>query len=334
MRYPLLCFCAVLLFCACNRTNNTTYILEQGSRFHTYYHITYKSNRSLSDAIDSTMSAFNASLNPFDSTTLISRINRNETDSLDHMLYEVIQTALKVSEATNGMYDITGAPLFDLWGFGTKKGVTRYASQQEVDSIKTFVGYQYLQVDSGRLQKKDPRMRLNPSSLSKGYVTDLVAQTLENHGIQDYMVEIGGEIVCSGKNPLGECWQIGVNKPIENNKSAINVVAYKVPICSKRGLATSGDYRNYKDLPDGRRVAHTINLKTGYPSHQNILSATVIAPTCMQADAWATAFMSLGMDATKRLLEQHPELNVLLVYTTPNGEVHTYTHGVAYKEIE
>lgn len=298
-------------------------------RFHTFYHIIYKSDRPLTEAIDSTMTAFNASLNPFDSLSLISKVNANETDSVDAMIIDVLKVAGEVCEASGGAFDVTGAPLFNAWGFGTTKGVTRPATAAEIDSIMTFVGHHRISIDEEqrRLVKSDPRLTIIPSSLSKGYVTDLVAATLEAHGVTDYMVEIGGEIVCSGVNPEGQCWQIGINKPIEDNTSTISEMMSKISMCQKEGLASSGDYRNYHDL-QGQKVSHTIDVRTGYPAGQDILSATVIAPTCMLADAWATTFMALGLKESLAILERQPELKVVFVYSDESGELKVYQRGI------
>ena len=276
------------------------------------------------------MNAFNASLNPFDTTSLVSQINRNITDKVDTMLVKVIDKAAQVSEETEGAYDITGAPLFDIWGFGTRKGVTRAATKEEVDSILSFVGYQKLIIDreNMRIRKEDPRLYINPSSLSKGYVTDLVAGFLESKDITDYMVEIGGEIVCRGKNPQGECWRIGITRPDPDNSGNEGEILYRIPLCERVGVATSGDYRNYKLLDDGTKVAHTIDVRTGYPAHQDILSATVIAPTCMEADAWATAFMSMGLNRSLKVLQNHPELSVLFIYFDNEGRYTSYHRGI------
>ncbi len=318
------------LICLCSCVGSREqYFKESGSRFHTLYNITYKSDRLLTAEIDSAMSAFNASLNPFDSTSLISRINRNETDSLDHMLVEVLTTAHEVSRASAGVYDITGGPLFNIWGFGTLKGVTRPATQAEIDSIMTFVGYEKITIDpmQMRIMKSDPRINIIPSSLSKGYVTDLVATVLEAHGVTDYMVEIGGEIVCRGVNPKGDCWQVGINRPIEDNTSQVNEVMNKVALCDKVGLASSGDYRNFH-LLDGQKVSHTIDVRTGYPAHQDLLSATVIAPSCMLADAWATTFMALGYEESVHLLASLPDLKVIFIYADAQGHLKTYERGI------
>lgn len=304
------------------------YFKESGTRFHTLYNITYQADRALTREIDSTMTAFNASLNPFDSTTLISRINRNEAYLMDDMLKTVVEKSLEVSSITNGVYDITGAPYFNIWGFGTKKGVTREATPEEIDSISAFVGWQKLALTGDSLIKADPRVELNPSSLSKGYVVDLVAHTLEENGVENYLVEIGGEIVAKGVNPDGKCWRLGINKPIEDNTSTVNEIAFAINLCDGEGMASSGDYRNFKVI-DGQKVAHTIDVRTGLPAHQNILSATVVAPSCMEADAWATAFMAMGLERSKAILETQPQLKVCLIYSDSiTGNYQAYERGL------
>lgn len=317
-------FIAIILIvsgCKDKQEAAAPYIKEEGVRFHTTYHLTYQHSEPLTREIDSVLTAFNDILNPFDSTSLVSKFNRNESIELHQMLEEVVLKAQEISQLTNGIYDITGAPLFDIWGFGTKKGITKSATQQEIDSILNFVGYEKLIIDqeNKQLKKMDERLILNPSSISKGYVTDLVARELENHGVTNYLVEIGGEMVASGVNPEGECWKVGINKPIPDNTSQVNEIIYVMPICDKIGIASSGDYRNFK-VVDGQKVAHTINVITGYPAHQNILSATVLAPTSMEADAWATAFMALGLEESKKILENQPQLSVCFIYADPNSD--------------
>lgn len=333
-RYCLLGILLLFFLVGCKK-DHVQYFQESGTRFHTIYHITYQSDRLLTAAIDSTMVAFNSSLNPFDPNSLISQVNRNETEIMDTMLRTVVLKALEVSQQTGGVYDITGSALFDVWGFGTRKGVTREATQAELDSIAAFVGYQKIKVSGDSLLKSDPRITLNPSSLSKGYVVDLVAATLEAHGVENYLVEIGGEIVAKGVNPDGKCWRLGINRPIEDSaQEFVDEIVYSLNLCERGAMATSGDYRNYK-LLNGKKVAHTIDVLTGRPAHQDILSATVVAPTCMEADAWATAFMALGMERSMPILDQHPTLSVCFIYTDPNtNSLEVYNKGLQLTEVE
>ena len=227
-----------LLLTGCNRGEGTFY-RETGERFTTYYTVTYRAEEPLAEQIDSTMDAFNAVLNNFDPTSVVSRINANTSDRTDPMLEEVLRQAMIVSEATDGVYDVTGGSLFDIWGFGTKKGVTRLATDEQVDSVLRFVGYRHIRIDTlaHRITKDDPRLSMGLASLSKGYVVDLVARTLEHYGVEDYMVEIGGEVTCHGRNPRGECWSLGINKPIEDNTSTVNELLGKIEMCEETGCS-------------------------------------------------------------------------------------------------
>lgn len=319
---------AMLSSCA----KEAPYIQESGTRFHTTYHITYQSDRVLTQEIDSVMTAFNDVLNPFDEASVVARFNRNETHELPQMLREVVEQAMEVSKLSGGAYDITGAPYFDVWGFGTRKGVTRVATEAEIDSIARFVGYDKVVIQGDSITKMDLRLTLNPSSLSKGYVVDLVARMLEAYGVENYLVEIGGEVVAKGVNPSGKCWRVGINMPIEDSSSAHNELLYALDLCNGEGLASSGDYRNFKEI-EGKKVAHTIDVRTGYPAHQDILSATVVAPTCMEADAWATAFMALGLEESKRILEQMPQLKVCFIYEE-GGKLVSFEKGLEVTRID
>lgn len=313
------------------------YFKEAGERFYTEYHLTYEADSLLTSAVDSTMQAFDDELNNFKPSSFISAWNRSETDSLPQMLEDVILKAVEVSGKTGGVYDVTGSPLFDLWGFGTKKGVRSLATDEEVDSVLSFVGYKKLTIDTvgHKLIKADPRMNLNPSSLSKGYVTDLVARTLEENGVTNYMVEIGGEIVANGVNQEGKPWRIGISKPVERPKGeAYDAdLMYAIELKEKCGVASSGDYRNYKVI-EGKKLAHTIDVLTGRPAHQDILGVTVVAPTCMEADAWATAFMSLGLERAEEILQGEPQLKVLFIYADPEtGAMKTFNRGLEILEL-
>ena len=319
------------------RGSEKQYFKEAGERFYTEYHLTYEADSLLTTSVDSAMQAFDDELNNFKESSFISAWNRSETDSLPTMLQDVILKAVEVSEKTGGVYDVTGSPLFDLWGFGTKKGVSTLATEAQVDSVLEFVGYRKLTIDtvSHKLIKADPRMNLNPSSLSKGYVTDLVARTLEAHGAENYMVEIGGEIVAKGVNPEGKPWKIGISKPTERGASDAydSDLLYAIELSEKCGVASSGDYRNYKVI-EGKKLAHTIDVLTGYPAHQDLLGVTVVAPTCMEADAWATAFMSSGLERSLKVLESEPQLKVLFIYADPEtGELKTYERGLEIIEL-
>ena len=239
-------------------------------------------------------------------------INRNETQAADTMLREVLALSLRVSDITGGAFDVTVAPLVNAWGFGYKNGTL--PDSATVDSLRALVGYRQLHLTyDGTLTKDDPRIILDCSAVAKGYGVDRVAALLHSRGVNNFMVEIGGEIVVSGNNPKGEQWRVGVNRPDDDPTSTGNAIETVLPL-TDCALATSGNYRNYYVTDDGRRVSHTINPATGYPARHSLLSATVIAPTCAEADAFATAFMVMGIDSAKALLPTLPYLQVYFIY--------------------
>ncbi|MDR2791250.1 MAG: FAD:protein FMN transferase [Tannerellaceae bacterium] len=282
---------AAILLSACRNTV-APYHEENGSVFNTLYHIKYQSPQPLSSQIDSTFQALNNSFNPFLPTSCIARLNRNETSYTDEHLRRIITRALEISRLSDGVFDITAAPLINLWGFGYQRHDT--VTPQAIDSILRFVGYQKIRLlPDGRLQKDDPRIQINCSAIAKGYAADVIADVLRRYGAENYMVEIGGEIVLCGYNAQGQPWRIGIRQPHENpaGEGLQDILSLTEPC----GIATSGDYLNYY-RQDGRTYAHTIDPRTGYPSRQNILSATVIAEDAMTADALATTFNALGLD--------------------------------------
>jgi thiamine biosynthesis lipoprotein len=278
----------------------------EGTVFGTIYHITYQGDEDYHDEIRSALRDFDASLSMFNAESIISRFNRNDSTAVaDHYFTTVFRCAEQVSAATHGAFDITVAPLVNLWGFGFQHSDS--VTAEAVDSIRTFVGYQLVSLtDSGHIVKADPRVIMDASSVAKGYASDVIAELLRQHGISNYMVEIGGEIALNGVNAKGEAWSIGINKPTED-ASNTNQEIENVLRLTSGGMATSGNYRNFY-YHEGRRVAHTIDPHTGYPIQQDILSSTVLAADCMTADAYATAFMVLGKERSLEILAQDTTL--------------------------
>ena len=313
--------------------HSKTYRHAEGSIFGTIYHITYEADRDLQpDMVEALMRVDN-SLSMFNDSSVISRINRGEDVDLtkQRMFVEVFQLAQTISKETNGAFDITVAPLVNAWGFGFKNDTK--PSPSAVDSLRQFIGYQNVSIVNHQVQKTDPRTMLDCSAIAKGYGTDIVARLLRSKDVSNFMIEIGGEVVVAGKNDRGGPWRIGVTKPTEdpenqNNElqDVLSLPYHNSTSTSKHtlsALATSGNYRNFY-YKDGKRYAHTIDPRTGYPVQHNILSATVIAPNCATADAYATSFMVLGLDSAKQVLAHHPELLAYLIYTDEKGQYATW----------
>lgn len=286
-----------------------------GFIFGTVYNITYQSDSDLNDGIVNELQKVDNSLSPFNKNSIISHINRNEDIKLNAMFTDVFTLAESVSKETNGAFDITVAPLVNEWGFGFKKGVE--PTRHVIDSLKHLVGYQKVSLVNGVIHKKDSRLMLDCSAIAKGYGSDVAARYLESKGVNNFMVEIGGEIVTRGINQKRLPWKIGVTKPTDDSLNT-NTEIQTVINVTNTAMATSGNYRNFY-YKGGKKYAHTIDPKTGYPVQHNILSSTVLAKNCATADAYATSFMVLGLEKSKLVLKKHPELMVYFIYSDKNG---------------
>lgn len=286
------------------------YQINQGMVFGTFYKITYQHDKNLQKEIEAQLKSVNDALSMFDKKSIITAVNNNEPVKLNDMFVNVFKLAQSISEDTDGAFDITVAPLVNAWGFGYKSGAL--PTQQDIDSIRAFVGYQKVKLSGMRIQKEDARLTLDCSAIAKGYGTDVVARYFLREGIKNFMVEIGGEIVTHGVNPKRQQWSIGIEKPVEDSlamKSELQTVLKVDDIA----MATSGNYRNFY-YKDGKKYAHTIDPKTGFPVQHNILSATVLAKQCAVADAYATAFMVMGLEKSKEVLARHKDLKAYLIY--------------------
>ena len=300
---------------------------NKGFIFGTVYNITYQSDKNLEKEIIRELDKVDASLSPFNEKSIISKINRNEEAVVDNYFYDVFNLAMQISEDTNGAFDITVAPIVNAWGFGFKSGSS--PTSQYIDSLKQFIGYKKVRIDKDKhVVKQDERIMLDCSAIAKGYGSDVVARLFNAKGIKNYMIEIGGEIVASGLSEKRLPWKIGITKPSEDSLGTSNELQTILNI-TDCAMATSGNYRNFY-YKNGKRYAHTIDPRTGYPIQHNILSATVIAKSCAQADAYATSFMVLGLKEAKKILERHPQLLAYLIYTNKDNEYEVW-HSPALK---
>lgn len=289
---------------------------NEGTIFGTLYHAKYLYNKDLKAELEAELQKVDASLSMFNPQSTISRINRGETDEADEMLSEVLGLSFTINNATAGAFDPTVAPLVNAWGFGFKNG--QMPDSAQVDTLRALVGLSTIHLKNGRLTKDNPQSILDFSAIAKGYGVDRAAQVLRNLGIQHFMVEIGGEVVTEGVNEKGEPWRIGINKP-DDDSTSTNTELQDIIALSGKAIATSGNYRNYY-ISGGRKIAHTINPRTGYPAQQDILSSTVMAPSCAEADAFATAFMVLGLEGAKHVLERQPQLQAYFIYSDEQGD--------------
>ncbi|MCF0159267.1 MAG: FAD:protein FMN transferase [Bacteroidaceae bacterium] len=315
-KLPFLVILIVGTILIIRRHADAPYQKDSGSIFGTFYHITYQSNQNFREDIEAELKKVDASLSPFNQESIISAINNNTSMKVNDMFKLVFETAMRISEETDGDFDITVSPLVNLWGFGFKNDIK--PDSAVVDSLKQFVGYQTVKLINSTIHKADERTMLDCSSIAKGFGVDVIAALLMRNGVENFMVEIGGEVVTRGMSHRKEPWRIGISKPVDELIPTVQE-PQQILLLHNEAMATSGNYRNFR-VEDGKKYAHTINPHTGYPVDHNLLSATVIAKDCMTADGYATAFMVMGLEKTKLFLEQHPELEVYLIYSDDNGE--------------
>lgn len=284
----------------------------EGMVWNTLYHITYASNVSLDDSIHAVMKRVEMSLSAFNDSSVVSRVNRNESVVVDSMFRKVFLESQRVSRVSGGAFDPTVGALINLWGFGTKGHDTTPPTEAQVDSAMQLVGIVDCRIDSaGCVAKKSPLTMINFSAIAKGYGADEIGRMMRRNGVDDYMIEIGGEIATGGKSPRGTLWRVRIDAPVESADSIIhdNMGVVEVTDC---GIATSGNYRNFRVI-DGKSMGHTINPFTGEPAVNGILSATVIAPECMTADALATACMIMPLDSATAMIESQKGVSAMFV---------------------
>lgn len=274
----------------------------EGMIWNTTYHITYSSDRDLTDSIYMVLEQVGNSLNFFDDNSLLSKVNRQDTTAVDTDFINVYEMSRLVSNETSGAFDPTLGPLIDAWGFG--RGHKATTDTLHLDSLLQITGIDKTHIDNGRLVKSDRNIRFNFSAIAKGYGCDRVGEMLERNGSQSYLIEIGGEIRCKGHRPGGDSsdkWRVSIDKPIITD-SVIHESQCVIAV-TDCGIATSGNYRNFHQS-EGTRYGHTISSTTGRPVQTDVISATVIAPTAMEADAYATSMMALGSEKSAVLADR------------------------------
>jgi len=294
--------------------NKMVYYQDNGEIFKTSYNIKYEYSRQLTKEIQSELNRFDNSLNPFKKESVITAVNNNQDVVLDTLFIEVFNKAQEVSRVSGGLFDITCSPYINAWGFGFKN--MHDVTPQTIDSLKEFVGFEKIRIENGKVIKDDPRIQINTSAIAKGFSVDVITRMFDSLGVTNYMCEIGGEIVARGINQRGDCWRIGIDKPIDEKLVTQHDLQIILQLCNK-AVATSGNYRNFY-IKDGKKYAHTIDPRTGYPSSGNVLSATVVANDCMTADAYATTFMLTSIDEAQRIAKNQ-NLDIYLIYTNENG---------------
>ncbi|MFP3859472.1 MAG: FAD:protein FMN transferase [Bacteroidales bacterium] len=326
MRIYLIALLSLLFFTTCNKRveeDKTAYMEINGTTQGTTYMIKYSTEDTTNyrNDIEKIFKRIDSSLSTYNEHSTISRVNKNEQREVaDTHFLNVFNASLEISEKTNGAFDITVAPLVNAWGFGFEE--IPDVDSTKIDSILQFVGYNKVQVRDGEILKDDERTMLDMNAIAKGYTVDVVAGFMDRKGVENYLVEIGGEIRVKGKNQKNQQWKVGVDKPIDGNETPGKDLQAIIKL-DNRSLATSGNYRQFY-IKDGVKYSHTINPLSGYPVEHNLLSATVLADQCIDADAYATAFMVLGPEKSKEIVENNQELEAFFILGNKDGKYETY----------
>jgi thiamine biosynthesis lipoprotein len=293
------------------------YITLEGQAQGTTFQITYEDSlqQDYSREVDSLFKLIDKSMSLWDTSSLITRINKNDSTALpDEHFIKVFRKAQEISENTGGAFDMTVGPLVKAWGF-SRKNIGPPPDSSSVDSLLKITGYRKIQILDGRIKKEDPRITLDFNAIAQGYTVDLIAAFLRSRGVENYLVEIGGEIIAKGKNQRNMAWQVGIDKPVDS-------LAEERPLQTTialhdNALATSGSYRKYI-MKDGKKLSHVIDPSTGYPMNQNLLSVSVIAEDCATADAYATAFLVTGIEKAM-VIAREKGLEIYCIYADDSG---------------
>jgi FAD:protein FMN transferase len=288
----------------------------------TYYAVTYfeKNGISYQSGIDSLLAEVNSSVSLWNPVSVISRINKVDTTVVvDNIFKDLFYLSKEVYEKSGGAFDPTVGPLVNAWGFGFTDRMK--LDQHIVDSLLALVGYNKVQLQNGRIIKFDPRVQFDFNAIAQGYAVDLIGKFLSANGIENYLIDVGGEVLGSGQKPGEGFWQVGIEKPKDNASYGEGLTA--IVKLKDKALSTSGSYRKFYE-ENGVRYSHTIDPVTGYPVQHSLLSVSVLASDCATADAWATVFMVLGLDKSKHFLETPRNLEAYFISSTREGVLETY----------
>ena len=317
----------LLLSCKSNEKKEV-YTTIQGETMGTYYNLKYKSDIDLKPQIDEELIRINDELSTYIPTSTISKFNKSENGITiaKSDLWENIIKAKEILTLSNGYYDPTVMPLVNYWGFGyVGHEKVKYIDSLKINKLLEHVGFEKIEMtnngtDSINLIKQTNDLQIDLSSIAKGYGVDKIGNLIKEKGINDYLVEIGGEVICSGLSPSNKNWVIGVNTPDE--KASVNELILKKQLYN-RALATSGNYRNFYSV-NGNKYSHTINPKTGFPERSNLLSSTIVANDCMTADALATACMAYGLENSIKMISKLDSIEACFIYLDDKMEMKVY----------
>ncbi|WP_243743996.1 FAD:protein FMN transferase [Tenacibaculum caenipelagi] len=313
---------SLLLLMSCKEEKRQNETRLEGSVFGTTYHITYVSSTNYQKSIDSLYHLVNKSLSTYMPTSDISKINQGDsTVVVDDMFVEVFEKAKKIYKETDGYFDPTIGRLIDAYGFGSGKEKKDLTSE-EISALMEHVGFDKVVLKDRKVYRESENIEFNVNAFAKGYGVDVIGRFFEAKNIHDYIVEIGGEIRARGTKH-GKLWKVAIEKPNTDGTRSVQ----KYIELDNESMATSGNYRKYKVNAEGKKIVHTVNAKTGLAEESNLLSVSVrLKGDCADVDAYATAFLAMGLEKTKVFLQKHPELKVVLLYNDENNTMQEFVN--------
>jgi len=338
MRSVLLRSCSLSIFligllyqsCAPPKEYVTIDGLTQGTTYHIVAETTPGMNTGdLRLKIEALLGEVDNSLSIYNDSSVISLINSNISDKTDTLFREVFRASALISEQCDGLFDITVGPLVKAWGFGPD--AQKRFDESKLDSLLALVGMEKVRLEGDRIIKADPDMFIDVNAIAQGYTVDLIVGLLAGEGISECLVEVGGEVRTSGdKN--GKGWHVGIDRPADGNYVPGADLKATVRL-DNNALATSGNYRKFY-IDNGVKYSHTIDPRTGYPARHTLLSATIVAPTCAAADAWATACMVAGKDTAISIIEKNELIEGYLIFSDEKGDMQSWMSEGLRKKIE
>ena len=325
MKY--LVFILTMVMVACQPSVNEKVYLIEGEAQGSTYHIKYIAERdeNLKPAIDSILEVIDRSMSTYRSDSAISKINQGDTTVVvDEHFRKVFEASQQIWQESEGLFDPTVGVLVNAWGFGKQKiSEADLPTDKKIDSLRKYVGFDKVALtEKNLIKKRYTEILFDFNAIAQGYTSDVVANYLSVRGIKNYIVEIAGEMYLKGRNTVEDkSWTIGVENPLKplDDRDLVATIQF-----TNQGLATSGNYRKVWTDSNGRKYVHSINPLTGRATQSDVLSATVVAPSTMLADGYATMFMVMGLAKSKAFLEKHPDLAVLLVYSDDKHQEATY----------
>ena len=314
----------LFLFSCKNDSDTKTNNQLKGQAFGTYYYITASDEENLSKlrpSIVNLIDSINQSMSTYVDTSIISKLNQNKSQEVDEMFLDVYECSKKIYRETDGYFDPTAGVLVNYYGFGSQM---KDSSDIQLDSLKTLVGFDLLQRNGKMIKKKYKPIYIDFNSIAKGYAVDQFVNLLKNEGYKNFLIDIGGEVYANGIKKKDQNWKVGIDRPVKNNESSSRELSAKIKLKNK-AMATSGNYRKYKINKDtGKETSHTINPITGEAKPSSILSASVIADKCMDADAYATTLMAMGHKKALHFLNDKSKIEAYLIYKSEDSKEKTF----------